>query len=41
MGKLIAEIRKEKGMTQDELGELLGVNGKAVSKWECGILLFK
>lgn len=39
MGKLIAEIRKEKGMTQDELGELLGVNGKAVSKLECGINL--
>lgn len=37
MGKLIAKVRKEKNMTQDELGELLGVNGKAVSKWECGI----
>lgn len=37
MGKLIAKIRKEKDMTQDELGELLGINGKAVSKWECGI----
>lgn len=37
MGKLIAKIRKEKGMTQDELGKKLNVNGKAVSKWECGV----
>ncbi len=36
MGKLIAEIRKEKGMTQPELGEKLGVNAQAVSKWESG-----
>lgn len=36
MGQLIAELRKERNLTQDELGEKFCVNGKAVSKWECG-----
>ena len=35
-GGLIAAIRKEKGLTQDQLGEKLYVTGKAVSKWERG-----
>ena len=33
-GKEIARRRKEKGLTQDALGQLLGISGKAVSKWE-------
>ncbi len=37
IGKFIAELRKEKKMTQDELGEELGISGKTISKWECGI----
>ncbi len=32
-GGLIAAIRKEKGLTQEQLGEKLYVTGKAVSKW--------
>lgn len=36
IGKFIAKLRKELGMTQAELGETLGVSYKAVSKWETG-----
>lgn len=35
-GRFIAVKRKEKGMTQKELAEKLGIGDKAVSKWECG-----
>ena len=34
IGKKIAQYRKDKGLTQDELAELLGVSAQAVSKWE-------
>ena len=37
MGEIIAAIRKEKGMTQKELAEMLNITDKAVSKWERGI----
>lgn len=37
MGKLIAEARKAKGLTQKDLAERLGVTDKAVSKWERGL----
>lgn len=36
-GKLIAERRKAKELTQAELGEMLGITDRAVSKWERGI----
>lgn len=32
----ISTLRKEKGMTQEQLGAKLGVSGQAVSKWEKG-----
>lgn len=35
-GKLIRSLRLEKGMTQLELAESIGVSDKAVSKWERG-----
>ena len=33
-GMMISSLRKEKGMTQLELAEKMGVTDKAVSKWE-------
>ena len=37
IGDLIVEKRKEHGLTQAELGSMLGISGKAVSKWERGL----
>lgn len=34
LGKRIAELRKRKGITQDQLAESMGVTPQAVSKWE-------
>lgn len=34
LGKRIASLRKEQGMTQLELAEQMAVTDKAVSKWE-------
>jgi len=36
IGKFIAELRKEKNMTQEELAEKLGVTDKSISRWENG-----
>lgn len=35
-GKIIAEKRKEKGLNQIQLGELLNVSNRTISKWENG-----
>lgn len=35
-GKFIATLRKEKNLTQEQLGEILGVNARSISRWENG-----
>lgn len=35
-GKFIAELRRGAGLTQEALGERLGVTNKTVSRWETG-----
>lgn len=39
IGKFIAERRRKAGLTQMQLGEMLGITDRAVSKWERGISL--
>lgn len=36
LSERIAALRKERGLTQEQLGQLVGVSGQAVSKWEKG-----
>ena len=36
IGKLIKEARLEKGLTQEQLGELVGVQKSAIAKYESG-----
>lgn len=35
-GKLIKELREKNNMTQSELGDIINVSDKAISKWETG-----
>ena len=37
IGKFIAQLRKEKGLTQEQFGEKVGVTNKTVSRWETGV----
>ena len=46
IGKFLADVRKEKGLTQQELAKIVGVTDRAISNWENGrrmpdISLFK
>ena len=36
IGRFIAEKRRAKNLTQEQLAELLGVSNKTISKWETG-----
>ena len=38
LGSRIAELRRKKNMTQEELAAELGVTPQAVSKWERSLL---
>ena len=39
IGKFIAELRKEHGFTQEQLGDKIGVTNKTISRWETGTYL--
>ena len=36
-GSFVAQLRKEKGLTQKALAQQLFISDKAVSKWETGV----
>ena len=36
LSERIAQVRKQAGLSQEQLGEKLGVSRQAVSKWESG-----
>lgn len=36
IGGFLKELRKEKGITQEQLAELTGVSNRSVSRWETG-----
>ncbi|MGN0638531.1 MAG: helix-turn-helix domain-containing protein [Huintestinicola sp.] len=36
IGSFLRELRKEKGLTQEQLAELTGVSNRSVSRWETG-----
>lgn len=37
IGTLIFRLRRERGLTQKNIADTLGVSNKTVSKWECGL----
>ncbi len=39
VGNFLAALRKERGLTQEQLGEQMGVTNKTVSRWETGAYL--
>ncbi len=39
LGERIYELRKAKGLSQEELAEQLGVSRQSVSKWETGVAI--
>ena len=39
IGNFIAQLRKQRGFTQEQLGEQIGVTNKTVSRWETGVYM--
>ncbi len=39
IGQFIASQRREKGLTQKALGDMLGVTNKTISRWETGVYM--
>lgn len=36
-GRFLKELRSEKGLTQEQLSEILGVSNRSISRWENGV----
>ena len=39
IGQFLSQLRRERGLTQEQLGDQLGVTNKTVSRWETGTYL--
>lgn len=39
IAKNIIDLRKSKGITQEQLAEALNISAQAISKWETGVSL--
>lgn len=39
LGKKIRELRRARGVTQEQLADALGISFQSVSKWETGVSL--
>lgn len=37
IGNLIAQLRQERGLTQQDIANALSISNKTISKWECGL----
>mgnify|MGYP001089840592 FL=1 len=37
VGKLILQLRTDKGLTQKQVADQLNISNKTISKWECGL----
>ena len=39
IGQFLAQLRKERGLTQEQLAQELGISNKTISRWETGTYL--
>ncbi|MBE5804287.1 MAG: helix-turn-helix transcriptional regulator [Clostridiales bacterium] len=39
IGSFLAQLRKERGLTQEQLAQELGTSNKTISRWETGVYL--
>lgn len=39
IGGFLRQLRKEHGLTQEQLGEKVGATNKTISRWETGVYM--
>ena len=37
IGRFLGQVRRERGLTQEQLAQRLGVSQRTVSRWETGV----